>query len=197
MFKNEKLTKVNERLSELEAKKETLQNEVNEILEVVESSIEAYALGEVEEKDVEKVKALLEAKTKEIEEIEEMIAKVKVVRESVVVETIPFVKEARQKKIEKIQKEYDDKAKEVIEARNEFLRKLAELGTIKNKIGEANNEYNAIMIGMGEKPSIYGSAINEITLISGGYTLEKDCLGVEEIVQKQIYAGNIPSWITE
>ncbi len=195
MFKDEKLTKVNERLQELEARKESLQNEVNEILEAVENSIESYALGEVDDKDVEKVKALLESKTKEIEDVDEMIAKIKAVRKSVVVETIPFVKEARQKKVANIQKEYNEKTKEVIEARNEFLRKLAELGTIKDKVGEANAEFNAVMVEMGEQPSVYGAALNEVPVISGGYTLAKDCLGVEESVQKEAYKGNLPDWV--
>ena len=128
LLENEKLTKVNERLSELEAKKETIQSEINEILQAVEDSVQAYAMGEVSEEDVQKVEDLLQAKTDEIKKIDEMIQRVKGVRKAVALESIPFVKEARAKKVEAIQKEYDKKVTEVIKARNEFLRKLAELG---------------------------------------------------------------------
>ncbi|MGG3556271.1 hypothetical protein ABES23_06155 [Peribacillus frigoritolerans] len=195
-MKNEKLSKVNERLNELEAKKDNLQSEVNEILQAVEDSVQAYAMKDVDEATVEKAKSILDAKTKEIKETEEMIQRVKGVRKSVVLESIPFIKSDREKKVEAIQKRYDAKVSEVIEARNSFLRKMAELGSIRNEVGSANNEFNAVMIELGESPSIYGAALNEVKTFSPkGFTSEADCLGVKERVQTQAYSGNLPQWV--
>ncbi|MGX6441864.1 hypothetical protein ACWM35_01355 [Neobacillus sp. K501] len=191
LFENEKFTKVNERIKELESKKAAVQGEINEILTAVEKSIEAYALGEVDEKDVKKAEQLLQEKTKEIADLEEMIQRVKGVRKSVAIESVPFVKEARKKKVEAIQKKYDSKIPEVIAARNEFLKQLAELGRIAKEVGGVNSEFNSIMVELGEKPSVYGSAIDERAVISGGWTLEKDCLGVEENLQLRVYKSGV------
>jgi DNA repair exonuclease SbcCD ATPase subunit len=179
LFENEKLTKVNERIKELEDKKAAVQGEMNEILEAVEKTIESYAIGDVDEQDVEKAKELLEVKTNEINEIDELIQRVKAVRKSVALESVPFVKEAR--------------AKKVIEARNAFLRELAELGRVAKEVGSVNAEFNNVMRELGEQPARFGAAINEKTIISGGWTREEDCLGVEENLQKQVYkSGVIP-----
>jgi DNA repair exonuclease SbcCD ATPase subunit len=193
LFENEKLTKVNERIKELEDKKAALQSEMNEILEAIEKTIESYALGDVDEQDVEKAKELLEVKTNEIKEIDELIQRVKAVRKSVALESVPFVKEARAKKVEAIQKRYDEQATKVIEARNAFLRELAELGRVAKEVGSVNAEFNNVMRELGEQPARFGAAINERTIISGGWTREEDCLGVEENLQKQVYkSGVIP-----
>jgi DNA repair exonuclease SbcCD ATPase subunit len=194
LFENEKLSKVNERLKELEAKKEAVQSEVNEIIEALSETDKRYSFGEIDLKDVKKAEQLLQAKTKEIADLEEMIQRVKGVRKSVAIESVPFVKEARAKKIEAIQKNYDSKVSEVITARNEFLKHLAELGRIAKEVGGVNSEFNSIMVELGENPSVYGSAINEKPVISGGYTAAEVCLGVEENIQKQIYnSGIVPN----
>ncbi|MFF2291016.1 hypothetical protein [Peribacillus butanolivorans] len=195
-MKNEKLSKVNERLNELESRKDNLQSEVKEILQAVEDSIQAYAMGEVDEATVQKAKSILEAKTKEIGELEEMIQRVRAVRESVVIESIPFIKTDREKKVEAIQKRYDSKIPEVIAARNELLKKQYELGQIAREVSSANNEFNAVMIELGESPSLYGATLNESKVFSPqGFTNESDCIGVLENVQKQAYSGNLPQWV--
>ncbi|PRS16526.1 hypothetical protein C6W27_08990 [Bacillus paralicheniformis] len=196
LFENEKLKKVNERLSELTEKRESLQNEVNEILQAVEDSVQSYALGEVSEEDVQKAEQLLQEKTEEIKKTDEMIQRVQSIRKSVAVESIPLVKEQRRKKVEKIQSKYDKKAAEVIEARNEFLRKLGELGDMKKEVGNVNNEFNSVMVELGENPSAYGAALNEhLVIFERNVTKEADCLGLTEQIQKATYkSGNVPNF---
>lgn len=194
LFENEKLTKINERITELNEKREKLQGEIDEILEAVSQSVEAYAMGEVDEETVEKAKAALDEKTKEVEQIDEMLERVKGVRKSVAMESVPFVKEARLKKVEKLQKEYDKKVIEVREARNAFIRKMAELGAIDSKVGDANHEYNSIMRDMDAKTDDYGKSIHKAPVVSGGYTVEAECIGVSEATQNEAAAGIVPHY---
>lgn len=196
LFKNERLTKVNKRVVELESNIEKIQGEIDEILQTLADNQEAFALGEISEKDLQKIEEILKEKKAEIERNSELIQQVKDVRKKVAFESIPFVKEAREKKVASLQKEYDKKVKEVHEARNEFIRQLAELGRINNMTNDVTEEYRIAMNKLGEKqPSLWGGAINEITVISRGWTQESKCLGVEESRQKQIYSsGEIPTW---
>ncbi|AQX56043.1 hypothetical protein [Priestia flexa] len=196
LFKNEKLEKVNEQLTKLESKRNDIVKSIEEMEAALEQTVELFALGEISQKDIEEAHDFLKVRRQELADVERMIAKVSQVRKKVAIETIPFVKEQRRKKVEAIQKKYDLKISKVIEAKNAFLRELAELGTIRNEVGSANNEFNDVMIEIGENPSQYGEVLNERKVFSPqGFTSEADCLGIKEDVQKQAYSGNVPSWV--
>lgn len=151
LFNNEKLSKVNERISELESKREALQGEVNEILQAVSDSIEAYAKMEVDEATVQKAKEILEAKTKEIGELDEMISRVKGVRKSVALESIPFVKEARSKRVEAINKESFEAEIELKKAIAEVFLCHNKISKIRSKASNLNNSYEGTLTELGEK----------------------------------------------
>lgn len=187
LFENEKLEKVNEKLAELKDKRESIANEIEEINNAMEQTFELYAIQEINEQDVEKAKILLDEKRKEYAENEEMIQKVEGVRRKVAVDSVPFVKQHRENKRKEIQSEYDGKVSEVIEARNAFMKKLAELGQVKNKIGSVNLEYNQVMNELGKEGDTYGVAIGEKTIISNGWTPKDECLGVTETDQRQAH----------
>ncbi|MDP9742865.1 UNVERIFIED_ORG: DNA repair exonuclease SbcCD ATPase subunit [Bacillus sp. B2I3] len=202
VMKNEKLSKVNERLNELEMKKDNLQNEVNEILQAVEDSVQAYAMGDVDELTVQKAKSILEAKTTEIKETEEMIQRVKGVRKSVLIESIPFINSDRDKKVEAIQKEVDNAVKEALEAREVYTRKLAAVGQARNKVNAASVEYNDLMRELGERPfeeqvkvpSVYPETITIGMHLS--QVEEKTALGLSKATQEAAAKrGILPQWV--
>ncbi|KXH87371.1 hypothetical protein [Sporosarcina sp. HYO08] len=193
LIKNEKLEKINARLKEVEAKRDAIQSEVDEIEAALSQSVALYAMGEVDEKDIQAAKQLLHEKKIEFAEVEEMISRIRAVRKTVAIESIPFVKESRKKKVAAIQKKYVDQIEHVHKARAKFLEELAALGKIKNEVGSINFEYNDLMQELGGKGDVYGAAINERTVISGGFTSPTYCLGVDERTQKQSYAsGSVP-----
>jgi hypothetical protein len=115
----------------------------------------------------EKAKELLEAKTNEIKEIDELIQRVKAVRKSVVIESVPLVSEWRLKQIEAIQSEVNTAVQEALKAREIYVKSLAKIGQAAKKIDAANDDYNAIMRELGEReiqggvniPSIYPEQI--------------------------------------
>lgn len=193
LFKNERLDKVNEKIEEATLKAEKLQSEIDEINLALTQTFELYAVGDIDEADVQAAEKLLHEKKTKLASTIEMIGKLKAVRKPIAVESIPFVKEARAKKTEAIQKKYDDQVKNVHKARAAFLEELAALGRIKSEVSSINVEYNDLMVEMGESPTVYGAAINETAVISGGFTSPHKALGVDEITQKQTYtSGSVP-----
>lgn len=202
LFENEKLTKVNERIKELESKKAAVQGEMNEILTAVEKSIEAYALGDVHEKDVKKAEQLLQTKTKEIADLEEMIQRVKAVRKSVAIESVPMVREWRKKQAEAVQAEVDKAVQEALKAREIYVKALANVGQTSTKINAANDQYNALMRKLGEReieggvniPPIYPE---EIMIGLYGSTIEEStALGLSKETQvRAVKLGILPKWV--
>lgn len=198
MFKNEKVDKINEQMKKLEDKKTEIEKAISDMETALDQTVELYALGEITDKDVEEAHDFLKARRAELLDVERMIQRVASVRRKAAIESLPFVKDAKAKKLEKIQSEYDKKVESVFTARNEFLKELAELGQIKSKVNSVNNEFNDIMTELGETPSIYGGVINERKLYSPeGFTNEADCLGIKEERQKRAYSGELPNWVGE
>ncbi|CAI9391344.1 hypothetical protein ACTNDN_18990 [Niallia sp. HCP3S3_B10] len=202
LFENEKLTKVNERIKELEDKKAAVQSEMNEILEAIEKTIESYALGDVDEQDVEKAKELLEAKKNEIKEIDELIQRVKAVRKSVVMDSVPLVREWRQKQVETVQAEVNKAVQEALKAREIYVKSLAKIGQAAKKIDTANDDYNAIMRELGEReiqggvniPSIYPEQI--MIGLYGSTIEESTAIGLSKETQEAaVKKGILPYWV--
>ncbi|TRM10341.1 hypothetical protein FH966_00625 [Lentibacillus cibarius] len=195
-FKNEKLQNVNSRLVELKEKRESLANEIEEIQTAMNDTFESYAVGTIEAEDVRKAEKLLREKKDEYKQNEEMISKVEAVKTEVKKESVPYYKEMRQKKLQDVQKRYDDKVQDVHEARNEFLRQLNELGQIKKEANRANTEYNNVMADIGEESNPYLTGIQEKPFIKGSLGVVKDneTIGVREDVQRQAYEKVLPQF---
>lgn len=192
------LENIKAKISELENKKETLSTEIAELSQAVNDSFEDLLLGKVDDKTIDKAKEKYKSLTEELEKTEEYIQRAKAVRKKLAFEKfIPFAKEKRKKKLDGIQKRYDEKAQEVIVARNELLKQLAELGQIKNEVKGENAKFNNVMIELGESPDNYGSAINERKIHSPeNYTKEFECLGLKVETQEIVYKdGNVPQWV--
>ncbi|MED3624678.1 hypothetical protein P4482_15220 [Neobacillus thermocopriae] len=202
LFENDKLTKVNQRIKELEDKKAAVQGEMKKILEAIEKTIESYAVGDVDEKDVEKAKELLEAKKNEIKEIDELIQRVKAVRKSVVVESVPLVREWRQKQVETIQSEINKAVQEALKARENYVHALAKIGQAAKKIDAPNAKYNAIMREIGEReindgvnfPPIYPEQI--MIGLYGSTIEESTAIGLSKETQEAaVKKGILPNWV--
>jgi len=189
------LETIKNKIKELEDKKQTLSKELAELSQAIEDSFEDLLLGKVDEATIDAAKEKYEALSEKIKKTDEYLQRAKVVRKKLAVEkVIPFAKENRKKKLEEIQQRYDNQAEAVRKARNAFLQELAKLGKIKNEVGGINAEMNSILVDLGEKTETYGATIQEKPVISGGWTDVADCLGIEELTQKQVYSGNIPAW---
>ena len=189
LFKSEKLESINNKITEINGRQAAIQAELADLYEEQKEVIEGYAIGMKSEHEVDKMEDKIEAKKKEIVALDELKSKIKTVKRQAVTESLPFVKEARQKRVQAIQKEYDAKVKKVHEARFAFLQELSELGAIRSKVGSLNSDYNQDLIELGMNPETYGAALNETVVISAGITADKDSLGVKESVQKRIYNG--------
>ncbi|WEA43812.1 hypothetical protein [Priestia aryabhattai] len=190
---------IKSKIVELETKKEALTEELAELTKAIEDSFEDLLLGNVEEKTIDKAKAKFEELSAELKKNEEYIQRAKAVRKKLAVEkVIPFAKEKREKRQKEIQERYDKQVKVVHEARNAFLRELANLGQIRNEIGAVNSEYNQLLSDMGEAKTPYGSAIREVVVIPNGFTTDEKATGINELIQKQTYSsGNVPSFTKE
>jgi len=190
---------IKSKIVELETKNEALTEELAELTKAIEDSFEDLLLGNVEEKTIDKAKAKFEELSAELKKNEEYIQRAKAVRKKLAVEkVIPFAKEKREKRQKEIQERYDKQVKVVHEARNAFLRELANLGQIRNEIGAVNSEYNQLLSDMGEAKTPYGSAIREVVVIPNGFTTDEKATGINELIQKQTYSsGNVPSFTKE
>ncbi|WP_152910815.1 MULTISPECIES: hypothetical protein [unclassified Bacillus (in: firmicutes)] len=175
---------------------------MNEILEAIEKTIESYALGDVDEQDVEKAKELLEAKKNEIKEIDELIQRVKAVRKSVVMDSVPLVREWRQKQVETVQAEVNKAVQEALKAREIYVKSLAKIGQAAKKIDTANDDYNAIMRELGEReiqggvniPSIYPEQI--MIGLYGSTIEESTAIGLSKETQEAaVKKGILPYWV--
>lgn len=189
LFENEKLDNVNKKIEEIQAEIETLQAKVEEGNQAFSELYEKFILDEVKESELKKAEKAVEKDTAELLTLTNMLEKLKALKKKVLVESVPFVKEAKAKKLAKIQAEYDAKIEEVHAAREAFTEKLSEIGRIKNKVHSIDFEYNEVMEEADEKVSFYGSAINERVVIPAGYTSTADALGISEAQQKQYYGG--------
>ena len=190
---------IKSKIVELETKNEALTEELAELTKAIEDSFEDLLLGNVEEKTIDKAKAKFEELSAELKKNEEYIQRAKAVRKKLAVEkVIPFAKEKREKRQKEIQERYDKQVKVVHEARNAFLRELANLGQIRNEIGAVNSEYNQLLSDMGEAKTPYGSAVREVVVIPNGFTTDEKATGINELIQKQTYSsGNVPSFTKE
>ncbi|MFE4522003.1 hypothetical protein ACFRCQ_07570 [Cytobacillus firmus] len=185
---------IKNKIVELETKKKELAAEIAEISKAIEDSFEDLLLGKVDEKTIDQAKELFEEKTEELRKTEEYIQRAKIARRKFAFEkVIPFAKDKREKQVQEAQKKYNDQVKNVHKARAAFLEELAKLGKVRGDVGKANSEFNQMLVDMGESPQQYGATLTEKPIVSGGWTNEKECLGVAENVQKSVYSsGNIP-----
>ncbi|MFE4047235.1 hypothetical protein [Priestia sp. YIM B13490] len=187
---------IKSKIVELETKKEKLTEELGELSKAIEVNFEDLIQGKVDEETIEKAKAFNEEKASELAKTEEYIVRAKAARKKLAHEKmIPFAKQKREKRQKEIQERYDKQVKAVHEARNAFLRELANLGQIRNEIGAVNSEYNQLLSDMGEGKTPYGSAIREVVVIPNGFTPDDKATGINELIQKQTYSsGNVPAF---
>jgi len=191
------LETIKAKISELENKKETLSTEIAELSQAINDSFEDLIQGKVDEKTLDKAKEKYKSLTTELEKTEEYIQRAIAVRKKLASEKfIPFAKERREKKIKEGQERYEKQADVVRQSIKNLLQEQAKLGQIRNEtVSKANNEFNDVMIALGENPDIYGLPIHEVTVISNGYTADKDAIGVNEKIQKSTYSsGKVPHW---
>jgi len=194
----QQLEAVKSKIQELENKQDELTNQVIELTQAIEDSTEQLLLGIVSESDVEQAKVLLNDKKSELAETTELLQRAYAVRKKLAVEKfVPFAKEHREKRLKEIQSRYDNKVESVIAARNELLKQLAELGQIKNEIGNVNQEYNKTLFDLGIPTEKYGRTINERKVYSPkDYTPEELCLGLKTETQERAYSsGRVPAWV--
>jgi DNA repair exonuclease SbcCD ATPase subunit len=202
MFKNEKVEKVNEQLTKLETKRDEIVKTIAEMEAALDKTVELFALGEINEKDIEEAHEFLKERRAELADVERMIAKVASVKNKVKIESVPMVREWRNKQVESVQAEVDKAVKEALEAREFYVKKLAAIGQAANKIGTANAEYNALMRELGERES--SATINvphafpEVIQI-GLYPvqfLETESVGLSKASQENaVKHGTLPSWV--
>ncbi|MFC4022706.1 hypothetical protein ACFOUV_02600 [Oceanobacillus longus] len=202
MFKNEKVDKINERLQTLEAKREEIANTIGEMETALEQTVEMFALGQIEEKDINEAHDFLKERRAELSDIERMVARVESVRSKVKVESVPLVREWRNKQAEAVQKDVDKAVKEALAAREAFVKALAKVGQAQSKINAPNAEYNDLMESLGERktsvqinvPSVYPETIT--VGLYASEVKEDTAIGLSKATQEAAAKrGVLPHWV--
>lgn len=196
-LKNEKLDNVNEKLKELQQKRQTLSDEISNIQQTLDETFNYFAQGKVTDEQIEQANELLREKQEEYKQNEQYIAKVEDVRKKTRFESIPFLREQQRKKSEEIQKRYDEKLSVIEQKRNEYIRELAQLGEIVQESSSVTNEFNETVKTLGGKHLADGT-LDEKKLFSGGFTPEAETLGLKEQTQKDVLrSAKTPSFAKE
>ncbi|MEK4406676.1 hypothetical protein MKZ26_20130 [Sporosarcina sp. FSL K6-6792] len=149
LFENEKLTKVNERIKEIVVKRDALNGEITIILQAIEDSVQAYAMGDVDEETVKKVEDLLRDKSFEVKQLDEMLQRVKGVRKTIAFDSIPLVRQARVKKVEAVDNEWNEVERRMKKAQAEVFLCYHELSKIKGKANSLMRSYDGLMLELG------------------------------------------------
>ncbi|MCQ6277306.1 hypothetical protein JMM81_20750 [Bacillus sp. V3B] len=202
LFKNEKVEKVNEQLAKLEEKRGGIVKTIEEMEAALEQTVELFALGQISDQDLEEASDFLKARRQELSEVERMIAKVGSVKKKVAIESIPFIREQRAKKVESAQKNVDKSVKEALEAREFYVRKLAAIGQAAKEVDPANSQYNDFMESLGQNRSDLSVNIPHVfpeTVKVGLHVsqfLEIDSIGLSKKTQEDaVKSGILPHWV--
>lgn len=203
LFKNEKVEKVNEQLSKLQAKKKGIETTISDMELALEQTTELYAMGEIGEKDINEALEFLKERRAELADIERMLAKVASVKNKVKVESLPMIREWRNKQIASVQVEVDKAVTEALEAREAYVKKLAAVGQAAKKIDPTTSQYNDLMRELGEREDS-GSRIGiphvfpETTVVGLHIATfeEVKSIGLSKKTQEDAAKrGILPSWV--
>lgn len=197
MAKTERIENIDNTIEKTNAQIDSITNEINELEITLQETIRDFAMEAEEETDVEKVKDLIAAKRDELKDKYELVERLQSVRKTSAVDEVPKVAGIRKRKLNKIKKEIDEQEEKVMQARNQFVRELAALGKIKNKVGAANDEYQQTMREIGEKVSEYDRLpITTKKLFSAGWTAENEVIGLTQQIQSDaLNTGQYPHWL--
>lgn len=197
-LENERLTNINKRLDELEAKKAKLETELNEMLDLIEQAAEQYAIGEIGDKEYKKAESLLKAKSEEIADVEKMIEKVKGVKKAVLLQSLPIVKQYYKKKEDEARKAIEKEEAELLKAKKAFLMAIYKYGEkrreINNKLKKHNFEVNELLHEIGES-EYFGNVGESVVIGNTFYKPEQEMIGLSEQTQRDAFKGNLPDWV--
>lgn len=198
LFQNDKLDEIKVKLAELNTKKGELIQDIAELNSMLSVKVDLFIAGKITEADIKAAETLLFEKKAELQDVDSLIERVMAVKKKVAFESLPLIAPARDRKRDALQKKYDALIPEIIEARNAFIRKLAEGAQIAEKMGDTNYEYNDIMRELGGKVSTYGKQVNKVAVFNRGWASAGEQLGITEQLQIEAgLGGKIPDWAKE
>ncbi|WP_243549972.1 hypothetical protein [Priestia megaterium] len=187
------LEAINQRLNELE----TELSETTTMLETAQgnykSIVEAVAIGKLSKKDLKAVDVEMKRLRDDVTDLTNQIAIVKEFKRKATLEELPLIREIKRKKIQAVQKAYDQQAEVIQKKRDELLVELGKLAAIKSKVGGINAEAKAALEGV-EGITELSHNIRELHVIAP-VNREFEGVGISENMQRQAANGSFPSWI--
>ncbi|AXI31460.1 hypothetical protein CIB87_21340 [Priestia megaterium] len=187
------LEAINQRLEELE----TELSETTAMLETAQgnytSIVEAVAISKLSKKDLKAVDVEMKRLRDDVTDLENQIAIVKEFKRKAALEELPLIREIKRKKIQAVQKAYDQQAEVIQKKRDELLVELGKLAAIKAKVGGINAEAKQALQGV-EGITELSHNVNERHVIAP-INRESEGLGISENVQRLAANGSLPSWL--
>jgi hypothetical protein len=160
------------KIGEHEANLQALQTKYDEMESLLVGVQEMYSVGECTQAEYDKAKKIVQEKKDEIEEFASLLRAAKRMKAKYDAENLPIIRQFKEAQIKRKQSAYEKQASIVLASRDQYLKDLAKLGTLRS------DEFAV-------KP------LNS----PNGYTAEKDCVGITVERQGAAYGGHVPQWI--
>ncbi|CAM4304603.1 hypothetical protein [Jeotgalicoccus halotolerans] len=190
----EKIENVDKRIAEKTAERKEISKQFHEIRQAIDESMQLYAVGDIDEKEMQQAKQLLNDKSAELKATDEVLDALEKVKKKIAAEMIPSVRKKRATQQQAAQKKVNAAVKEAQEARAAFLQALAKVGEERRQAGAADAEIRnlAQVAGLSET---FETALNIPVTIPAGWTSESASIGVTEQTQKTaVKNGTVPTW---